>query len=372
MSAMFGVSAITMTSMSFGAYKWFLPVERRAQQGPLYVRAYSIYRAVVLVGLALALVVAAAAGSLLFDTPATVVALSALICAEFLVHEDSRRLLYAGKLIPWASLMLKSNLVFLVVLIGLVLAVKLADLKEVVVMPLAAVAMLCWAVLRSAKYGAINPGGSAARPSISGLRIVKKRILSYGAYTFSSIASRTIQQGDRVLFFALSPNYAWIYGIVAYAAAVPLVLYEMTSLAVFKSRILQNKRERKRSGFQRLSAKDFWIFAGASSAAAVGLLFAHLVNVLKIPELIAWVFLSACIVNLMQAWVMKNSEQVFWASTRVWDYLKIEMSSLFFFGLGSAVILCLIPMPILIKIPAALALAAKLVVSRRYLLRNEV
>lgn len=372
LSAMYGVSAITMTSMSFGAYKWFLPIEHRASRGSLYLTAFSVYRGVVLLGVLLAILVGYVTGAFLFHAPDMSLVLMALVCAEFIVHEDGRRKLYAGRLVHWAAEMLLSNVVFLSALAIFAVAEKYEIAPAGMSLPVAACAMLVFALVNSMREGVLELDRGKWWPSTHGLRMVVRRTVKFSSYTISSMASRSVQQGDRILFYALMPANAWIYSIVAYAATVPLVLFEMNSMAVFKAKVLGNRRSRSNMGFQLLSRKDVEIFILISSAATIGLLGSHLLGVLRIPGLIWLIFAQMCLINFLQALVMKNSEQVFWAASSPRSYFQIEAVSFLVLAAASFMVLYVVELPLFIKVPAAMALLAKLMMSRVFLQRRGV
>lgn len=364
----FAFSAWMMAPMTFGSFRWLLPLERRHEPGSYAYRLgqqtyrWTIYISLLLCFPALLVIAAVTLNSW---------TLAGLVCFvviyDFLSHEESRRLLYQGELVSWARFLLWRNSIMpmawlAVIGIGRLLAIDRLPHSGIATWLAAwsaAITVVCFVRFHKKLFIPVE------RP-LQHLRLAAHRIKQYWQYAACSLLAKSHQNIDKLLVAFIMPEATWIISIIGYCANLPVMAYEMMTLATLKSKIMSlNAQEiADRRIVNRSDVVLFLLIGGPAAIAAYVFLVVQDASLPPAP-LIAVYFLAGWLLTV----TAKKSELVLWSGSDRWTPFWIDAAAGLMTSALSALVLLTSPLLILIKVPAIFGLSVKWILSDNHLKR---
>lgn len=359
------MGAWLMAPMSLGSYRWTLPIEKRNGWDIKRCKESILtYQLIYYVSLLIFCPATFVAIYLLSGSAANSVVAALVVAYDFTNHEQSRRLLYQGKLQAWARFLAIRNLALACVcLFSAQVAMHIFEAPTLSAQFSAVsigVSILLLASVLGFHKATVVSGNSW--PKLRYLPLALSRIKKYWQLSFCGVLSNSHTQIDRILISIILPQYTWVVMVLGYCAQLPAMVYEMLHLARLKASILQMRRGEIEAR-RRISLKEVLIFIGTGvPCAAFGCIFLYYKSVPSIVFLIA-IYMTFSFLLTM---TMKKSELVVWARRDRWAPVRIDTLS----GLATLVSGTLIGVSgqfVLVKLPAVLGLAIKSVLSDKYL-----
>jgi len=356
-----------MAPMSIGSYRWVLPLETRYGRDSIFrvreARAYSL-----VIGFSFVLVVPA-----VFQIAATMMGeayagflVAQVVAYDFIVHEQSRRLLYGGELTRWARFLLSRNLLLTFAWAAGLLTAWLIDsdlararFVEIAALSTAPVLIL---VLRDFWKNHANFGKSASLGT--GVGVARRRIMDYWQYAVMGLMTKSHQHVDKIITALIYPELVWIVAMANYLMAIPVTAYEMLNLAKLKSSVLRMGRSElaDRSHISRRDSITVLVVGVPAALATLAFLYS---------QGLAYEGLLMVVTYLILSWVfvisIKRGELLFWSSRDPWRPFRIDMGAGIVNLAAAAVLVSLSAGIVLVKLPALLGVIVKSIWTRRAL-----
>lgn len=356
-----------MAPMSLGAFRWILPIERRAhwKSERTLSAAVSAYRLTVYCSLALVLpLVMIAAWWINGHWYGSVLAV-VVVTYDYLSHEQSRRLLYSGQLHNWAWFLLGRNLLLPILWLAGFLVAPLAN-TTVPINPLAMLSIVSLPALALAATAMhiklLQRQNSKAMWRF--MPLAWRRMRKYWQYSACGVMAKAHLNVDKFLVALVAPELTWVIAIFGYIFQVPVMAYEMLHIAPLKAKILDLTAPeiRHRQRFQKQEILLFVSTALIAASSGFGFLLLQKLDHLALP--LTGVYLMTALVASLN---LKWSELVFWTRGDRWAPFRIDLAAALVMLAASAIVPLYFASLIWVRVPALLGLGVKTWLSRRYL-----
>lgn len=276
------------------------------------------------------------------------------LACDYLIHDETRLILYAGKRYEWAKeLFLRNTFVIFVPIICFAIGAKF----DLLILSIFFLMNLLYSYKsKNLFYKSLISFRMVL--SLKFYRSLSKHIFFF----FHSSISKFNTQLDRYIFGLLYYEIFWLYSILSQLSNFPVTYFEMSSLSRTKSKIVHEKENK----FELLTFKELIGFVLLALLSIFGyIIFSFFEKTLlsfDIIYLFGTMIFTALIVNIS----MRNSERVFWKFSKSKDILFFEFKPLLL-TLPFVGLIIYFDMPFQVRVALAFLLCLKIKASRRIL-----